>query len=131
MPLRYVIGRVRGSLQGEVCSARTSGGARDAGLKPGDILGTIAEIAITLAGFTGLIAAFRRSGVVSRGGVLGVEMLISLVLLLAACGVLLEPSAGLLVLACTWGLVFPAIGFVLTFVVVTRGSTGHEQLQNQ
>lgn len=171
-------------------------------LNPSDILGTIAEIAITLAGFTGLIAVFRPhrpwsgqevtrlqtivaacfacmsaallpfalagfsedprivwglplaafavmqigilaylylryrqrtfrpSGVVSRV-VLGADTLVSLVFLLAAFGVLLEPTAGLLVLACTWGVAFPAVGFVLTFVVVTRGSTGHDQLQNQ
>ena len=162
-------------------------------LEPSDILPTIAEIAITLAGFTGLIAVFRphrpwsdpelarlqtivaacfacliaallpfglmgyttRSGIVwgvplgtfavlhfgilgylflrYRHGtfrpsglasrvVLGVDALVSLVLLLAAFGLPAEPSAALLVLACTWGIVFPAIGFVLTFVVVTRGS---------
>jgi hypothetical protein len=160
---------------------------------PIDILGTIAEIAITLAGFTGLIAVFRPhrpwseqeiarlqtivaacfacmisallpfglvgytdrpsvlwglplgafailhigilsylylryrqrrfrpSGLVSRV-VLSANGLFSVTLLLAASGVLIEPSAGLLVLACTWGIVFPAIGFALTFVVATKGA---------
>jgi len=154
-----------------------------------DVLATIAEIAITLAGFTGLITVFRqhrpwssqeltrlqtivaacfvcmlsallplglahfstRSGLVwgvpiavyavlhlvilaylvlrYRDGsfrpsglasrmVLLLNALISIVLLFAAFA---GPSPGLLVLACTWGIVYPAIGFMLTFVMVTRG----------
>lgn len=162
---------------------------------PSDILGTIAEIAITLAGFTGLIGvfrphrpwseqevarlqtivaacftcmlaallpfglagyterpailwglplgtfailqiailgylylryrqgAFRPSGVTSWA-VLGANAVLSVLFLLSASGVLIQPSAGLLVLACTWGIVFPAIGFALTFVVVTRARDG-------
>ena len=164
-------------------------------MQPDESLTTIAEIAITLAGFTGLIAVFRSakqwtsqelsrlgtiiaacfvclvvallpfglaqfsSGAVIVWGlpialfgvlhlaiigyllaaarakrfrpsstfsrvILTIDSILAVVLVAAPTGLLLEPSQGLLILVCIWGLVFPAIGFFLTLGMVVRGEGG-------
>jgi len=64
---------------------------------------------------------FRPSGMLSHV-ILTADAVFAVWLMLCAAGVFLEPSMGLLILTCIWGIVFPAIGFFLTLGMVVRGA---------
>jgi hypothetical protein len=85
------------------------GGGSGHGVNPEDVLPTIGEMAITIAGFTGILSAAS---------------------ILSSFGMWLPYSGGLLVLQLAWSLFVAAITLVATLAIAFRRTEPIDRLQS-